>query len=79
MNPDYEGFLYPTIDNDKCIQCGKCLKVCKNVKLNDESQKIYACWSKDNNLRAKSSSGGVFSHLAEYVIVNGVVCVCMRL
>lgn len=78
MVPDYEGFLYPFIDNDKCILCGKCLKVCRDVKVYDEPQRIYACWSKDDNIRARSSSGGIFSHLAEYVIVNGggYVCAC---
>lgn len=66
-----EGFLYPTVDEEKCIQCGKCLKVCKDVRPYEESQKIYACWSKDDNLRAKSSSGGLFSILAEWMLSKG--------
>ncbi len=28
MEPDEEGFLYPTVDAEKCIRCYKCLKVC---------------------------------------------------
>ena len=28
MEPDEEGFLYPTVDADKCIRCYKCLSVC---------------------------------------------------
>lgn len=28
MISDSEGFLYPHIDDKKCIKCGKCLKVC---------------------------------------------------
>lgn len=76
MHPDaVEGFLYPVVDEDKCIDCGKCLKVCKNVLPYQEPQKIYACWSKDDNLRARSSSGGIFSLLADKVIKQGgVVC-----
>lgn len=71
MNSDYEGFLYPVVDDLKCIDCGKCMKVCKNVKFYDELQLIYACWSKDNSLRAKSSSGGIFSMLAERTLAHG--------
>ncbi len=28
MLPDEEGFDYPSIDGEKCIRCGMCLKVC---------------------------------------------------
>ena len=28
MQPDEEGFDYPVIDEDKCVRCGMCLKVC---------------------------------------------------
>lgn len=71
MKPDYEGFLYPIVDELKFVDCGKCLKVCKNVKFYDEPQHIYACWSKDNALRAKSSSGGVFSVIAKRTLGRG--------
>lgn len=76
MQPDSdEGFLYPLVDEKKCIDCGKCLKICKDVRLYHEEQKVYACWSKDDNLRACSSSGGIFSLLAEKVLSNGgAVC-----
>lgn len=76
MQPDpEEGFLYPRVDEAKCIKCGKCLKVCKDVSLYQEEQKIYACWSKDDSLRARSSSGGIFSMLAEKVLSGGgAVC-----
>lgn len=71
MKPDYEGFLYPIVDESKCVDCGKCFNVCKNVKLYVEPQHIYACWSKDNTLRAKSSSGGFFSIIAERTLARG--------
>lgn len=75
MKPDYEGFLYPVVDDSKCIDCGKCIKVCKNVKFYNEPQHIYACWSKEDSLRAKSSSGGIFSMLAERTLAHeGKVC-----
>lgn len=28
MEPDRYGFLYPQIDQARCICCGKCLSVC---------------------------------------------------
>lgn len=72
-----EGFMYPHVDESKCIDCGKCLKVCKDVRAYQETQKIYACWSKDDQLRARSSSGGIFSLLAEQVLAqNGAICAC---
>lgn len=41
MEPDQEGFLYPLVDQSKCIKCYKCLKVCafKNDQKNKESMK----------------------------------------
>lgn len=39
-----------------------------------EKLKVYACYNTDNNIRLKSSSGAVFSLLAEYVLEQqGVV------
>lgn len=74
MKPDFEGFLYPSIDVDKCIDCGLCLKVCKDIRHYNEQQIIYSCRNNDE-LRARSSSGGVFSRLSEIVLSQGgVVC-----
>ena len=28
MRPDEKGFLYPYIDEEKCIACQKCIKIC---------------------------------------------------
>lgn len=76
MIPDYEGFLYPDIEQDLCTNCGLCLKVCKLKYTYEETQKIFSCWSKDDKLRYKSSSGGAFTALSRLFIekLNGVVC-----
>ncbi len=76
MKPDTEGFLYPEI-NDKCINCGLCLKTCKN-KINyiNNTKNIKAFAAKNNNddVLKKSSSGGISNALCEYFIKkNGVV------
>lgn len=31
MLEDEEGFLYPKIDERKCIKCNRCIKVCSNL------------------------------------------------
>lgn len=77
MKIDDEGFWYPDIDKNKCINCNLCEKVCpiiNPVKRADSKKIAYAGMNKDEQIRIKSSSGGIFSILAEYIIKNnGVV------
>ena len=75
MSADAEGFLYPVIDKSMCIDCGLCSKVCpaENSLVSDGTRKVYACKNKDTMIQQKSSSGGVFSLLAEYIINSGGV------
>lgn len=75
MVEDAEGFLYPEIDENKCIKCNKCRRVCSNYpKDNEFSIKAYAAKNKNDEQRNKSTSGGMFKILAQYVIEkNGVV------
>lgn len=71
MKPDQEGFLYPQIDDSICTNCGVCLNICKSEVFYNSTQKVFACWSENDELRARSSSGGVFSALAELILANG--------
>ena len=76
MNEDKEGFLYPHVNEKKCISCGKCLSVCPimNIKKNNGRTKAYAIYAKNKDIVKNSSSGGVFSVLAElFVEENGCV------
>ncbi|EOC99328.1 Coenzyme F420 hydrogenase/dehydrogenase, beta subunit C-terminal domain [Caldisalinibacter kiritimatiensis] len=75
MISDREGFWYPKIDYDKCIKCGKCIDVCPTINHKTVKNKpvAYACINKDESIRLKSSSGGVFTLLAEQIIENGGV------
>lgn len=73
MESDNEGFWYPKIDKDKCINCNLCEKVCpiiNPVKRANSKKIAYAGVNKDDQIRVKSSSGGIFSILAEYIIKN---------
>ena len=76
MRADREGFLYPEV-NDKCVNCGLCLKVCKNkTKYAIDKQDIAVYAAKNNNINVlkKSSSGGISRALCEYFIKNkGIV------
>lgn len=75
MKEDSEGFLYPEIDESKCIKCNKCRRICSNYpKRNEYDIKAYATKNKNENERRDSTSGGMFKILAEYVIEKqGVV------
>lgn len=71
MIPDEKGFLYPDIDENKCIQCLLCEKTCPILRENRSLHnlpEVYACWHKNAVIRQKSSSGGAFSAIAEYVL-----------
>lgn len=73
MENDSEGFWYPFVDIERCIKCGHCKKVCPilNKKEVKNEPQVYACINKDEYTRIQSSSGGVFTLIAEEVIKNG--------
>ena len=72
-----EGFCIPQIERNTCIECGACMKSCHMISHNVERQtplKTLACWTKNDEDRKKSSSGGAFSVLAREVLSkSGVV------
>lgn len=71
FSTDIEGFWYPIIDQNKCVDCGLCNRVCpiiniKSLKKNDLSQSIcYAAEHKNIEIIFDSTSGGIFSALAD--------------
>lgn len=77
MKKNNEGFLYPHVDEKKCIKCNLCQRTCPMNKFdfnNTETPKCFAVMANDD-LRKNSSSGAFFPVLATYVINNGgVVC-----
>lgn len=76
MVEDEHGFRYPNADKNTCIECGLCEQVCPILvgKKNEFGPDVYAVQNKNDLIRKKSSSGGLFSVLASYVIEqDGVV------
>lgn len=75
LHEDNEGFLYPYVDTETCTDCGLCEKVCPvlNPYKTREPLQILAAINKDEKIRMESSSGGIFSLLAEKVINEGGV------
>ena len=75
MQADNEGFLYPIVDSTTCINCGICEKVCPVINQTEPQQpiKVYAAYNKNEEIRMQSSSGGIFTLLAEETIKNGGV------
>lgn len=72
LQTDIEGFWYPIVDKDKCVDCGLCDKVCpelhiRDLKKNDFDKPLHtiAAINKDMAVRWDSTSGGVFSALAD--------------
>lgn len=73
MHKDNEGFLYPEINISECIRCNLCEKVCpfhnkiqERIPLN-----VYAAKNNNEEMRLKSSSGGIFTPIAESIISKG--------
>ena len=76
MIEDYEGFLYPKVDQQRCIECSLCEIVCPC--LNPHHQQLplqnVGFVAKDEKVHQISSSGGAFISMAKVVLANrGVV------
>ena len=75
MKEDEEGFLYPFVDENSCIDCGLCEKVCHELHPYERRKplNLYAAMHNDDEVREHSSSGGIFHMLAEKTLGKGGV------
>lgn len=73
MISDHEGFLYPRVDTRRCVDCGFCARACPILNRPTARQPlaVYAAKAKDTELRMESSSGGIFSLLAQQILAKG--------
>ena len=74
-----EGHYTYQVDNEKCVLCHRCEKVCPIVSKMQygvnhlKASQPYAAWTKDDKLREKATSGGVFPAIAKSVLEQGGV------
>lgn len=80
MAETQEGFLLATVDRSLCRGCGACLRACpaeEEGKINGGKAscgvRLFAARNKDEEVRRRSASGGVFTCLAEHVLARGGV------
>lgn len=77
MQENGEGFFYPIVDTEKCVECEICVKKCPiltPVELDWIKPSRYALILKDGKVLLNSSSGGLFSGIASYFLENnGIV------
>lgn len=74
MKEDEEGFLYPHVDVSNCIECGLCEKVCpvqNPIKLDEFEQRAVLFQHNDQQVLKESTSGGLFTAIASWVISKG--------
>ena len=69
-----EGFWFPKVDYNKCVECGLCIRKCPNkTYLESKSNMpiVKAVWSIDDDVRLNSTSGGLFYEMASKVLKDG--------
>lgn len=65
------GFYYPEINKDICVNCGLCQQTCPEYEILNgitENQQLYSAYSKDEIARMNGSSGGIFFEIAKFWI-----------
>lgn len=76
MTADEEGFLYPHVNLSLCVNCRLCERVCPVINQQNEKMPlgVYAVMNPNTDVRLKSSSGGLFTMLAEKILAeDGIV------
>ena len=72
LEEDKEGFLYPHIYLDECVNCNLCEKSCPILNhINRKENAIQSAvivQNKNHEVIQRSTSGGAFTVIAEYVI-----------
>ena len=73
MVVDEFGFEYPKINQDLCVNCGKCKAICPMINVTGYSvQDAYAAILNDSAIE-RSASGGAFYAIAKSFVENGGV------
>lgn len=75
MEPDAEGFLYPRINAELCVECKLCGEVCAFQRgypseANWKEPLVFAVKHNSDQVREESASGGMFTAISDYVLQN---------
>ncbi|MFW5713076.1 MAG: Coenzyme F420 hydrogenase/dehydrogenase, beta subunit C-terminal domain [Brevefilum sp.] len=76
MSADHEGFNYPQVDEEVCNACRKCVSACPGFneiepKNNKTNPQFYGGFHDSDQIKLKSSSGGLFTAFAEHTLSRG--------
>ena len=75
MSVDSEGFLYPLLDKDKCVECGLCNKICPVTGNKTENkygnQQCFVATTNNSKYYLESASIGICTMLSEHIISEG--------
>lgn len=73
MVADVNGYVYPHIDTQRCIECNACEKVCgyRSAPQKSLPKVCYAVAAKDKQLLDRAASGGLFAALAVKILREG--------
>ena len=75
MEPDSEGFSYPIIDQELCIDCYWCRRICPFINSEESKEdkviSYYYAKNKDEDTLMNSTSGGAFSAISDLVLEAG--------
>ena len=78
LKTDIEGFWYPEVNANQCIECGLCVKICPELNIDQLKKNDYhtpaktiAAIHKRMDVRWDSTSGGAFSALADAMYEQG--------
>lgn len=72
-----KGFFQAFVNEEKCVHCGKCKKVCAKFLNNEENRKrlvdskLYSAQSKDENIVKTCTSGGIAYEISKYGLEHG--------
>lgn len=74
MAPNSIGVILPSIDNGKCVNCGRCQSVCPAQNSIDKNTpiKAYAAWHNDTNDRILSASGAIAVAAYRHALEGGM-------
>lgn len=76
LKEDEEGFRYPELNAELCVNCGLCHKVCSaenEIIKNEDNQVAFGGYALDEKIRCYSTSGGAFSCIVDTWCIDNYV------